>query len=142
MSASNPVLLQDQSSELLDELGEEFPVDRLAKLDEQLNRPKWVVPVRPRDDLEMLIRYAIKFCKESECGSVFKYIQICLQVSISMSVQVWVCNFIILCIYIERASFWVYHSGSFFVCVFINIFDLYSSYHHSLCLPCLYSHAG
>ena len=68
LSASNPGLMQDQSNEQLDEieLGEEFPLDRLAKLDEQLGRPKWVVPVRPRDDLEMLLRYSIKFCKESE----------------------------------------------------------------------------
>ena len=62
LSASNPVLDMDEP-----EIGNEFPLDRLTKLDEQLSRPKWVVPVRPRDDLEMLLRYSIKFCKESEC---------------------------------------------------------------------------
>lgn len=49
------------------ELGDGFPVDRLSKLDEQLSRPKWVVPVRPGDDLEMLLRYSIKLCREGEC---------------------------------------------------------------------------
>ena len=44
----------------------EFPVDHLAKLDDQLNRPKWVVPVRPDDDLERLLRAAIKLCQEGE----------------------------------------------------------------------------
>lgn len=48
------------------ELGAEFPLDRLSKLDEQLNRPKWVVPVRPGDDLEMLLRHSIKLCKEGK----------------------------------------------------------------------------
>ena len=48
------------------ELGEEFPVERLTKLDEQLSRPKWVVPVRPGDDLEMLVRHSIKLCREGE----------------------------------------------------------------------------
>ena len=44
----------------------EFPLDHLAKLDDQLNRPKWVVPVRPDDDLERLLRAAIKLCREGE----------------------------------------------------------------------------
>ena len=48
------------------ELGPDFPVESLTKLDEQLSRPKWVVPVRPRDDLEMLLRYSIKLCKEGK----------------------------------------------------------------------------
>lgn len=42
----------------------EFPLDHLAKLDDQLNRPKWVVPVRPDDDLERLLRAAVKLCRE------------------------------------------------------------------------------
>ena len=44
----------------------EFPLDHLAKLDDQLNRPKWVVPVRPDDDLERLLRAAIKLCREGK----------------------------------------------------------------------------
>lgn len=80
ISATNPLqpqdsqpLLQDQQPHPLPqeppaeiELGPDFPTERLNKLDEQLSRPKWVVPVRPRDDLEMLLRYSIKLCKEGE----------------------------------------------------------------------------
>ena len=47
-------------------VGAEFPLDRLSKLEEQLSRPKWVVPVRPGDDLEVLLRSAIKLCGDSE----------------------------------------------------------------------------
>ena len=42
----------------------DFPLDHLARLDEQLGRPKWVVPVRQDDDLERLLRASIKLCKE------------------------------------------------------------------------------
>ena len=39
-------------------------MDHLARLDEQLGRPKWVVPVRPDDDLERLLKASIKLCKQ------------------------------------------------------------------------------
>ena len=42
----------------------DFPLDHLARLDEQLGRPKWVVPVRQDDDLERLLRASIKLCRE------------------------------------------------------------------------------
>ena len=45
----------------------DFPLDRLTRLDEQLGRPKWVVPVRQDDDLELLLRASIRLCKEGEC---------------------------------------------------------------------------
>ena len=44
----------------------EFPLDHLARLDELLNRPKWVVPVRHDDDLERLLRASIRLCRESK----------------------------------------------------------------------------
>lgn len=43
---------------------EEFPLKQLTSLDEQLGRPKWVVPVRANDELETLIRSAIKLAKQ------------------------------------------------------------------------------
>ena len=49
-----------------EEIEVEFCISRLKSLDEQLGRPKWVVPVRPKDDLEMLLRGAIKLAKESK----------------------------------------------------------------------------
>lgn len=42
----------------------DFPLDHLTKLDDQLNRPKWVVPVRADDDLERLLKASIKLCRE------------------------------------------------------------------------------
>ena len=65
LSATNPILSRDQPCGQV-EVGSEFPVDRLAKLDEQLSRPKWVVPVRPGDDLEILLKSAVKLCKEGK----------------------------------------------------------------------------
>ena len=44
---------------------EDFPLKLLASLDEQLGRPKWVVPVRANDELETLIKASIKLAKES-----------------------------------------------------------------------------
>ena len=44
----------------------EFPIDSLTRLDEQLGRPKWVVPVRPGDDLEKLLVAAIRLCREGQ----------------------------------------------------------------------------
>lgn len=36
-----------------------FPVDKLAKLDDMINRPRWVVPVLPDGELEILLKSAI-----------------------------------------------------------------------------------
>ncbi len=44
--------------------GKDFPLETLNSLDEQLNRPKWVVPVRPGDELEKLIKFSIVMCRE------------------------------------------------------------------------------
>ena len=56
---------------------EDFPLSSLARLDEQLSRPKWVVPVRAGDDLELLLRAAIKLCKAGElpirCGVGYEH---------------------------------------------------------------------
>ncbi len=47
-----------------DEVDVEFSIERLKSLDEQLGRPKWVVPVRSKDELEMLIKGAITLSKQ------------------------------------------------------------------------------
>ena len=52
-----------------------FPLDHLARLDEQLGRPKWVVPVRHDDDLERLLRASIRLCKE---GNFYIYVHACM----------------------------------------------------------------
>lgn len=42
----------------------EFPVAELARLDEMINRPRWVVPVLAKGELEVLLEAAIALCKE------------------------------------------------------------------------------
>ncbi|KAL4220567.1 putative ubiquitin carboxyl-terminal hydrolase FAF-X [Mactra antiquata] len=42
----------------------EFPVQELARLDEMINRPRWVVPVLPNGELEVLLNACIKLCRE------------------------------------------------------------------------------
>ena len=50
------------------ELGEDgeppFPHAELAKLDELISRPRWVVPVLPKGELEVLLEAAIDLCKK------------------------------------------------------------------------------
>ena len=46
-----------------------FPLDILASLDEQLNRPRWVVPVLPKSDLETLLEASIKLAREGRARS-------------------------------------------------------------------------
>ena len=41
----------------------DFLVKVLQKLDDSLNRTKWIVPVTPRGDLEVLLLAAIRLCK-------------------------------------------------------------------------------
>ena len=50
----------------------EFSIAKLKSLDEQLGRPKWVVPVRSKDELEMLIRGAIALARESQPLLVYR----------------------------------------------------------------------
>lgn len=50
-----------------DENGEPvFPNDELGRLDEMVNRPKWVIPVLPNGELEVLIDASIKLAKKGK----------------------------------------------------------------------------
>ena len=50
-----------------DENGEPvFPHDLLAKLDEMVNKPKWIIPVLPKAELELLMDATIKLAKKGE----------------------------------------------------------------------------
>lgn len=40
-----------------------FPLSELSKLDEMINRPRWVVPVLPKGELEVLLEASIKLCQ-------------------------------------------------------------------------------
>ena len=41
-----------------------FPVDDLQRLDEMLNRTRWIVPVLPKNELETLLDASIALCRE------------------------------------------------------------------------------
>lgn len=47
-----------------------FPLESLAKLDEMVNKPKWIIPVLPKAELEVLVNATIKLAKKG----TFKYI--------------------------------------------------------------------
>ena len=54
---------QDDISELLLPNGEvAFPLAELSKLDEMINRARWVVPVLPKGELEVLLEFSIRLC--------------------------------------------------------------------------------
>ena len=42
-----------------------FPVDDLQRLDEMLNRTRWVVPVLPKNELETLLDASIALCRQN-----------------------------------------------------------------------------
>lgn len=60
----NSVIQNDDSASLLLPNGEVvFPLTELSKLDEMINRPRWVVPVLPKGELEVLLEASIKLCR-------------------------------------------------------------------------------
>ena len=50
------------------ELLENFPVAKLNKLDELISNPRWVIPVLPGGELEVLLEYCIELCKKKVRG--------------------------------------------------------------------------
>lgn len=60
----NSILESEDLSALLLPNGDVvFPLAELAKLDEMINRPRWVVPVLPKGELEVLMEASIKLCR-------------------------------------------------------------------------------
>ena len=43
----------------------------LARLEEMISRPRWVIPVLPGGELEVLLNAAIDLCKRGEWGIEF-----------------------------------------------------------------------
>lgn len=55
---------QNEENDLLLANGEpNFPINELARLDEMINRQRWVVPVLSKGELEVLLDASIKLCK-------------------------------------------------------------------------------
>jgi ubiquitin carboxyl-terminal hydrolase 9/24 len=46
-----------------DALIENFPLAKLQKLDELISNPRWVIPVLPKGELEVLLDYSIKLTR-------------------------------------------------------------------------------
>lgn len=89
----------------------DFPLDHLTRLDEQLSRPKWVVPVRHDDDLERLLQASIRLCKEST------YSPLALQISYTVKTTIELLHNIYQC---TSLHVYVYKS-----CIPIMLFSLY-----------------
>lgn len=66
MNSSNDKnnLLIKEEEEGNDDDEELFPIDDLSNLDEMLNRPRWLVPVLPKQELEILLDKSIDLCKK------------------------------------------------------------------------------
>ena len=71
---------KEQEEKALDEsrLLEAFPVQKLNKLDELINNPRWVIPVLPKAELEVLLEASIELAeagidhKSVECQRFYK----------------------------------------------------------------------
>ena len=57
------VAISDQQPSVDDNV--QFPIDELQRLDEMLNRIRWVVPVLPKNELENLLDAAISLCRQN-----------------------------------------------------------------------------
>ncbi|XP_070538663.1 ubiquitin carboxyl-terminal hydrolase 9X-like isoform X2 [Ptychodera flava] len=55
--------VDETAPELPEDQEPEFPHTELAKLEDMINRPRWVVPVLPKGELEILLDASIDLCK-------------------------------------------------------------------------------
>jgi len=62
--------LDDDKEKEVDEINFEdangsiaFPLSELARLDEMISRPRWIIPVLPNGELEILLQTSLKLCK-------------------------------------------------------------------------------
>uniref|UniRef100_A0A3Q4I647 ubiquitinyl hydrolase 1 n=1 Tax=Neolamprologus brichardi TaxID=32507 RepID=A0A3Q4I647_NEOBR len=55
-----------------------FPHTDLAKLDDMINRPRWVVPVLPKGELEVLLEAAIDLSKKGGSAGLFPVLDLVL----------------------------------------------------------------
>ncbi|XP_046853983.1 probable ubiquitin carboxyl-terminal hydrolase FAF-X [Xenia sp. Carnegie-2017] len=81
-SETTPAVNDEENEDnevILDENGcPVFPIEELSRLDEMIGRQKWVVPVLPKCELEILLRTSIKLCragldtKSEQCQRFFR----------------------------------------------------------------------
>ena len=41
----------------------DFPLEYMIQLDEQINRPRWIIPVKSKEELDILMNAAIELCR-------------------------------------------------------------------------------
>jgi hypothetical protein len=54
----------EAKEELAEDEEPDFPIHELNKLDDMINKPRWVIPVLPKGELEILLEATIKLCKQ------------------------------------------------------------------------------
>ncbi|XP_077513422.1 ubiquitin carboxyl-terminal hydrolase-like faf isoform X2 [Amblyomma americanum] len=59
-----PTVVSEEQQQPLVVEEEEFPLAELVRLDEMINRPRWVVPVLAKGELEVLLEAAIRLCRQ------------------------------------------------------------------------------
>ena len=67
-SSANDVGTDGVAGPAADDQEVEFPHMELARLDEMINRPRWVVPVLHNGELEILLDASIALCKKGWCS--------------------------------------------------------------------------
>jgi len=66
-STANDVGVDGVAGLAADDQEVEFPHVALERLDEMINRPRWVVPVLHNCELEVLLDASIALCKKGWC---------------------------------------------------------------------------
>ena len=54
----------ETKQELAEDEEPDFPIHELNKLDDMINKPRWVIPVLPKGELEVLLDSTIRLCKQ------------------------------------------------------------------------------
>lgn len=72
-SCSSPKgLVAEQSLEYQYKQDPHFPREHLASLEDKINNPRWIIPVLPEQELEILLDAAIELCRAGNFLHLFK----------------------------------------------------------------------
>lgn len=66
----------------------DFPHAKLALLDDKISSPRWVVPVLPEQELEVLLQASIDLCRKGEMQVYCIFAHECL-VSLLLQLTYW-----------------------------------------------------
>ncbi|PIK56077.1 hypothetical protein BSL78_06973 [Apostichopus japonicus] len=61
---TGPGIQDGEAGEENDSNEVEFPLDALSRLDTMINKPRWIIPVLPKGELEVLLEASIELCKK------------------------------------------------------------------------------